>query len=236
MPDDFLRDNASTFAQEIQDTLTRVLPGQHAMVSIANDSRYVVRPQGDNPKNQRIRLFVGGEHLADLGLQLYLGLDSSGAFLKTWKSNLAIHSVLDRTPLVRQEFDAAITTVPMAHWHVHADRGALSHLLARAHAIRPELVKKPHDLSSLHLPVGGERFRPCLEDFLEFLIRECGIDAITGWETAVREGRERWRQRQFRSTVRDLQNDAADVLRTHGWSVIAPANTVAAGTGVLHRW
>jgi hypothetical protein len=233
---DFLRERSAEFAQEIQDTLVRVLPGALQMVSVAFESRYIVRPEGAATAQQRIPLYVGGEHLAGLGIQMYLGLDSSGKFLKVWKSNLAVHSVLDRTPLVRQEFDATMTTAPMAHWHMHADRGALSHLLGRAHAIRADVVRKPHDLSSLHIPVGGERFRPCLEDLLEFLIRECGIDHVEGWEQSVLEGRETWRRRQFRSTVRDLQGEAAQVLTAHGWHVTPPDAVPVEGQGVLYRW
>jgi hypothetical protein len=232
-----LHERASTFAQEVQDTLEGVLPGSFQIVSISHGGRFVVRPAGDDASKQHISLFVDGERLATLGLQIYLGLDSSGNYLKAWRSKIAVHSTLDRTPLVRQEFDAGVSeSVPLAHWHVHADRGALSHLLGRAHAVRSGVVRKPHDMSSLHFPVGGERFRPCLEDVLEFLVREFGIDHAPGWEAAVREGRARWRRMQFRSTVRDLQHEAADVLRRHGWSVEAPKDARAEGPGVLHRW
>lgn len=127
-------------------------------------------------------------------------------------------------------------SVPLAHWHIHADRGALSHLLGRAHAVRSDVVKKPHDMSSLHFPVGGERFRPCIEDVLEFLVREFGVDRQDGWETAIREGRENWRRMQFRSTVRDLQDEAANVLRKHGWTVAEPDTERAEAPGVLNRW
>lgn len=214
-----------------------MLPGEFQIVSIAHHDRFVVRPDGKTSAEQRVPLYVGGEHLADLGVQIYLGSDSSGRFLKAWQSRLAVHSVLDRTPLFRQEFDAAMSlSAPMAHWHVHADRGALSHLLGRSHAIRSEAVKKPHDMSSLHIPVGGERFRPCVEDFLEFLVREFGIDHEEDWQSAVLEGRERWRRLQFRSTVRDLQNEAAEVLAAHGWELVPPGTPPTTGPGVLSRW
>lgn len=141
-------------------TIAGVLPGEFQIVSIAHDGRYVVRPGGDTARDQHIPLFVGGERLATLGVQVYLGLDSSGNYLKAWKSKVAVHSTLDRTPLVRQEFDAMMSeSAPLAHWHVHADRGALSHILGRAHPVRSDVVRKPHDMSSLHFPVGGERFR-----------------------------------------------------------------------------
>lgn len=236
MGEETLGDKSAAFAQELDDTIRGVLPGQFQIVSVAFEGRYVVRPAGASVREQRVPLFVGSEHLADFGVQIYLGLDSSGKYLKAWKSNLAVHSVLDRTPLVRQEFDAQMTTSPMAHWHIHADREALSHLLARAHEVRADVVRKPHDISSLHFPVGGERFRPCVEDFLEFLVRECGVDHQEQWEAALVEGRRQWRRRQFRSTVRDLQDEAADVLEKHGWKLTPPDGDRAEGQGVLNRW
>ncbi|RCL90225.1 MAG: hypothetical protein DBW62_04055 [Microbacterium sp.] len=232
-----LHARAAEFAQQVQDTISAVLPGDFQIVSISHGGRFVVRPAGDEASKQHIPLFVDGEQLAMLGVQVYLGLDSSGNYLKAWRSKIAVHSTLDRTPLVRQEFDALISeSAPLAHWHVHADRGALSHLLGRAHAVRPDVVRKPHDMSSLHFPVGGERFRPCMEDVLEFLVREFGIDHNDRWQDAIRAGRAKWRRMQFRSTVRDLQDEAADVLRGHGWKVEPPADPRDEGPGVLHRW
>lgn len=232
-----LHARAAEFAQQVQDTISAVLPGDFQIVSISHAGRYVVRPAGDEASKQHIPLFVDGEQLAMLGVQVYLGLDSSENYLKAWRSKIAVHSTLDRTPLVRQEFDAMVSeSAPLAHWHVHADRGALSHLLGRAHAVRPDVVKKPHDMSSLHFPVGGERFRPCMEDVLEFLVREFGVDHKGSWQDAIREGRQRWRRMQFRSTVRDLQDEAADVLRRHGWTVEPPPEPRGEGPGVLNRW
>lgn len=232
-----LDDAAARFATSLQDTFRGVLPAATEIVSVKLGDRYVVRPAGDEPAHQRIPLTVDGEALATLGVQIYLGPDSSGRHLKAWKSSVAIHSMLDRAALFRQEFDALISeSAPLAHWHVHAERGALSHLLARAHAVRPRQVPRPHDMSALHLPVGGERFRPCVEDVLEFAARELGIDVTTGWKSSIAEGRERWRRMQFRSTVRDLQDEAAEVLRDYGWNVSPPETRSDEGEGVLRRW
>lgn len=233
-----LRERSQLFAGEVQETLSAILPSEVRIVAVnlAGTDRFWVRPSGDTPKEQRIPLSVGGEHLADLGLQLYLGMDWSGRYLKTLKSSITAWSVLDRTPLVRQEFDADERVPPISHWHFHADRGAFSHLLARAHALNPDQVAKPHDLSSLHFPVGGERFRPCLEDFLQFLVQECGVDACPDWLTAVESGRARWRRRQLRSAVRDLQQDAAEVLRENGWTVTPPESGSEDSTKALVKW
>jgi hypothetical protein len=106
---------------------------------------------------------------------------------------------------------------PSAHIQVHGHRGALSHLLSQAgHAT-------PHDMSALHIPVGGHRFRPCLEDFIQFLIAECKFDSKRQWRSQVEAGRARWRLRQAAAVSRDVPEVAARVLRSLGYSVTAPS-------------
>ena len=65
---------------------------------------------------------------------------------------------------------------------------------------------------------------------------ECGIDALPGWETFVERGREGWRRKQLRSTIRDAEEEAADVLRHLGWSVEAPADRAPENRGSFTRW
>ncbi len=223
----------------MRDTLSGLLPGDREVISRrtdADDERYVVRPPGD-PKPQRVPVFVDGEHLASLSVVLYLALDRTGAYLKTVRSDIGVHSTLDRTALLRLEYRADMHTDPIALWQMHAERGAFSHLLARAHAVRPDRVKKPHDLSSLHLPVGGERFRPCLEDVLQFLVVDCGVDHLDGSRAVVEAGRERWRLRQLGSAVRDAPDKAASVLAELGWKVERPElSVVAPKAGALTTW
>jgi hypothetical protein len=219
-----------------------VLPGSIDVTSTAapgRADRYVVAPAfavGKTPGSARIPLLVNGEELAQLGLVIYLGMDAVDKYLKTVRMDLSVLSTLDRTPLVRLEYQADMHTAPIAHWQIHAERGAFSHLLARAHAIRPMVVSKPHNLSSLHLPVGGERFRPCLEDFLQFLVQECGVDALDSWEDIIRAGREEWRRRQTRTVVRDAQAEAAASLREAGWTVTPPAEDPGESVRVLTTW
>lgn len=210
------------FAGEVAQLLAAAFGHDVPMVSVRYGGRYAVRPDGANAEAQKIPLTVAGTHLADLSIAMYLTLDHAGEFLKTTRSDFKVYSTLDRTPLIRLEYRSDMRTDPVCHWQFHAERGAFSHLLSIANATDGKRARKPHDLSSVHLPVGGERFRPCLEDLLEVLIRDCGIDAVDGWEAALERGRERWRMRQFRTAVRDLQCEAADVLVKHGWTVGAP--------------
>ncbi|MCA0145598.1 hypothetical protein [Blastococcus sp. LR1] len=216
-PAESLEGASARFATDIEDTLVGVLPGSHRIVSrrAPDLERYVVGPEGRHD----IPLLVGGEVLATLSLAMFLSLDRSETFLKTVRSDFIVKSTLHRQPLIRLDYRADMDRAPSAHWQFHAERGAFSHLLARAHALDPTRVNMPHDLGSLHIPVGGERFRPCLEDFLQFLIQECGIDRRDGWLRVLEEGRRRWRLRQLAATIRDAQDHTADVLRGLGWAV-----------------
>src|SRR5690606_4232088 len=148
----------------------------------------------------------------------------SSTHLKAVRSDFAVYSVLDRRhPLFRLDYQANMHTVPVAHWQFHAERGSLTHLLTLANQHNPRQVPNPHTISKLHFPVGGERFRQCMEDVLQFLIQECGVDSRRKWRQVVDRGREEWRRIQLRAAVRDLQEEAADVLVKEGWAVTPPA-------------
>lgn len=213
-----LAERSRQFAGEVAALLAKTVGCPYAIVSVAavDGENYVVRPD-DSGRPVRIPLTVDGEHLADLEIVMYQMLDRTGTHLKTSRTDFRIFSTIDRTPLLRLEYDSTARAVPIAHWQFHAERGAFAHLLTIASRTRQ--VRGPGDLSKLHLPVGGERFRPGLEDLLELLIRDCGIDPADGWQDAIAEGRKRWRLRQLRSAVRDQQEETAALLRELGWQV-----------------
>lgn len=99
---------------------------------------------------------------------------------------------------------------------MHAKRAALAALLVRN--------KPDHsgDLAKVHLPVGGARMRPCLEDFLQLLIGELGFDAEPSAQSVIDAGRVRWRRRQLAAMVRDDAEEAARVLQELGYGVTEP--------------
>jgi hypothetical protein len=234
-----LAEQAVSFADELTDTIASVLPDAFPVVAQEapnNTGMYVLQPLNDKGLLARIPLFVDGTRLADLSMQIFLALDVMGRYLKVVRSDYAVYSALDRAPLIRLDYVANMRTAPAAHWQFHAERGSLTHLLTLAQAHRPRDIESPHILSSLHIPVGGERFRPCLEDFLQFLVQECGVDRLDGWKTAVDAGRERWRRLQFRTVVRDLQGEAAAVLQAHGWQLTPPAEPLTEAPTSLRQW
>ncbi len=212
------------FAAEIQTLITRCFDTSLEVRAIhATDGRrFIVQFYSEDVESVPLPLKVGGEELASLGMSYLLGFDRSGKHLKTVSNYFVIKSVLDRTPLFRFEYRNDHHTAPIAHWQIHAERGALSHLLAHAWQRAPRKHPEPHLLSSLHLPVGGERNRPCLEDVIQFLIEECGVDRLPTWRDAVESGREVWRRRQLKATVRDAPVDAAAQLVEMGYLVKPP--------------
>lgn len=230
-----LAKQASEFAIELGKTLRASLPHAPSVDAMGRENRFVVQPQvGGNPT--KVPLFVKDRELASLDFASYLDLDSSGSFLKNVRTDISVYSVLDRTPLFHLDYRSDMNRAPRAHWQFHAERGALTHLLTLANENHGKRGGTPHVLSKLHFPVGGERFRPCLEDVIQFLIVECRVDHCRNWRSAVSSGRERWRRLQFRTIVRDLQEEAAEVLRREGWKVERPTRVMPESGPSLQNW
>jgi hypothetical protein len=141
----------------------------------------------------------------------------SNKWLAIDKSSVAVTSLIDREPLIRFDYVRAPDWCPSSHVQVHAHRGAFSHLLALTGH------KKPHQMSSLHIPTGGSRFRPGVEDVLQFLIADCRFDGAEDWQHAVERHRGEFRRKQLRAAVRALPRDAAEALIAKGYQVIPPA-------------
>lgn len=81
-----------------------------------------------------------------------------------------------------------------AHLQVHGVSPALEALNRAGDEKRP--------LEKLHFPVGGKRFRPSLEDIIEFLVAERLADGREGWRQVVEAGRDRFHRRQLRAAMR----------------------------------
>lgn len=67
-------------------------------------------------------------------------------------------------------------------------------------------------LERLHLPVGPRRFRPSLEDVIEFLIREGLADGRNGWRDIVDTRREAFQLLQLRAAIRRHPDVAREAL------------------------
>ncbi|WP_369068708.1 hypothetical protein [Kineococcus terrestris] len=181
-----------------------------------------------------ISLTVEGDPLLNLVVTYRCAMDTTGDYLMVEGSSFDIYAG-DRArgePLFRYDFvHDAFPGVPAAHIQVHGHRDALAAVMVRAGSASRRGRRRASELgrgasiphmSELHFPVGGTRFRPCLEDVLEVLVEELGVDRREGWSAALREGRQRWRHRQARTVVRDAPADAVDILRQLGYEVSWP--------------
>src|SRR5262249_4739271 len=121
----------------------------------------------------------------------------------------------------------------------HAHRDEFLYMLMASNEGRPKVRQKQEKvprLSVFHFPLGGHRFRPCLEDVLHALILEFGVDRQPGWKAAIEEGREQWRRMQLKAAVRDAPEEAAEVLADLGWVLRPPVEPTASHPGRLRSF
>lgn len=79
-----------------------------------------------------------------------------------------------REPLVRFDYVRSREVAP-APVQLHAESSASGYLIAFTG------TTKPPKTQLLHLPVGGKRFRPALEDVIEFAIEELAVTPKDDW-------------------------------------------------------
>jgi hypothetical protein len=226
-----LAEQVAAFAAKLDSLLGESLPNSPGVeVSVFAD-RYGVTPLGQTEKRGGIPLSVKGDVLAWLRFNYFCRLDKTDQYLAVDRSKIWIVAAVDSTPIFRFEFLYETDWVPHSHIQVHGHRGALSHLLSKAGHIAP------HDMAALHLPTGGARFRPNLEDVIQFLITDCHFDHRESWRQAVERERAEWRVIQTRAVVRAMADVAAEQLLYMGYSVVPPpSGHPERGDRAQHAW
>lgn len=174
-----------------------------------------------------IVLCVDASPLVTLKVEYRCCLDTAGHYMAVDSSQFEVRHADEREPLFRIEYNRSSGWVPSSHFHVHAHRDAATFLMARTGRNSPKgrsraSSTKPPKLQDLHFPLGGHRFRPCLEDVLTMLVNEFGVDSPEGAVEALEDGRAEWRRNQTRAAVRDSPSVSASVLRSLGYRVDEP--------------
>ena len=126
-------------------------------------------------------------------------------------------------PLVRVEYDRYPRAVdrPAAHVHLHANSPEMAWVYGSSGRPAP-------DLHALHFPVGGQQFRPTLEDFLLFLNREkLYTDFKPNWKREVLKSLRQWQILQAAATVKKYPEVAVGTLEKLGYAVSRPADGTA---------
>lgn len=246
--EEFARELETLFADVLRDTAPRfaVVAAPEPMGD--GSQRFVVRPEvaGNGPLGPtEVDLQIDGESALALSIEYRCMWDHAGRYLAIDRASWAVRTRDTAEPLFRYEYVSAQGgDLPAAHLHVHAHRDELVYTLFRAGRGRPKRRGRnvlagrrlPH-LSDVHFPLGGERMRPCLEDLLQLLIVEFGIDAASDAIERLAEGRARWRRHQSGAIVRDAPDEAVRVLAQLGYSITPPqAGAPASREAKLRRY
>ncbi|MGW3196284.1 hypothetical protein ACWDBD_17195 [Streptomyces sp. NPDC001118] len=204
MISDKLRDRTTKFAKEIQ-ALLNCTVASHVQI------KAVALSKGDD------RLFILG-HLLDKGtmtaqrfhlkpraprvelwmdVSFQLRLDAEREHLMVQQSFFGVFGSQDaKHGLFHYDYERdKADGYPDAHLQVYGESNLFS-------ALNGPRADPGRSLAQLHFPVGGKRFRPCLEDVIEFLIVERLVEARDGYEKVLEAGREGFRRNQLLAAMR----------------------------------
>lgn len=138
-----------------------------------------------------------------LDLSYRLSMDDEGKYLTVQSSFIGLFSDegLEHV-LLHYDYERGKDRYTEAHIQIEAMSPAWEAVLPQGRS-----------LAKLHLPVGGRRYRPSLEDVVEFLVLEKLTDAKEDWQERVNTGRRGFQELQFRAAVRRHPDISRDVLR-----------------------
>jgi hypothetical protein len=149
---------------------------------------------------------------------LTLRPDSEMRVLVVQRSKVGLYAGDDFESMVcHYDFDRAPgNQYPLAHFQVWGESDTLKTVCDRTGVGKP--------LRDLHFPVDGKRYRPTVDDMIEFLAIEGLVPTRAGWEDVVVRHRARWDRLQLRSVVRRDPEIAAEERRRQGYVVEPRSN------------
>ena len=174
-----------------------------------------------------------GDPLLNLEFQYWCADSTSSDYLSVQQSEVSVFPSGQSAPLFRLDAKADSHSVPATHWNIYAKRDHLVAVMRKSGRYSgskhtKSLLKRPSGgLGKIHFPVGGWRFRPCLEDVMQMLIDEFDVACEAGAREVIREKRRRWREFQLAAAVWDHPEHAAASLREIGYMVTAPSEVRA---------
>lgn len=145
-----------------------------------------------------------------------LTLDPDGGYLVVQRSSYGLYLEQElATVLFHYDYDRDPEhEYPLAHLQVNGQCPALDELNRR--------TEGDAALERLHFPVGGKRYRPSLEDVVEFLVIEGFVRAKDGWRDAVEQHRRDFHRTQLMAATRRDPEAAAQALAGLGYRIELP--------------
>jgi hypothetical protein len=139
-----------------------------------------------------------------LEAQFRCDLDDRRRFLMVLSSYFGIYAPDGKTQLCHYDYERTKEGYPAAHLQIEGNCTALGTLPGR---------RKAAELGKLHFPVGGRRYRPTLEDMVEFVISEGFATGRPGYQRRIDKQRADFHEVQLRAAIRRLPEVAIEVLR-----------------------
>lgn len=181
-----------------------------------------------------VPLTIDGNRCLQLKVEYWCLWDHAGAYLAVDEAKIKVMAVNVSEPLFRYEYlRSPGSEQPCAHLQIHGHRDALAYVMTLSGEGSPRGKRRRQAvhrregaprMSELHFPLGGHRYRPCLEDVLHMLVDEFGVDTVDGAMEALARGRETWRTGQLAAAVRDCPETAARVLAELKYEVRVPGS------------
>jgi hypothetical protein len=153
-----------------------------------------------------------------LGLFFRLGPDDARRYPMVQSSVMYLSPDADESRLLlHYDYERDKDGYPEAHLQVCASSEAWEEVTSQAWDEDARgYVLRDRALERLHLPVGGRRFRPTVEDMIEFLVTEQLVERRDDWAEHVAVGRRNFEERQLRAAVRRNPDAALAILREEG--------------------
>jgi hypothetical protein len=204
---------ARRFAGDLSELLNRTITDGIRFSTILREPTLCISAVGIGKRDLRPELIpvtVGRKKppSAFLFIAYVLEMDAEEKYLTVNKSQVGLYATNELGSMVfHYDYNRMpANEYPSAHFQVAGQSASLATVVTGT----PAASKSLRDL---HFPVGGRRFRPTVEDVVEFLIVEEVADAKPGWEVAVEERREAWKEIQIKAAVRRNPDWATEALR-----------------------
>ncbi|MFC7278180.1 hypothetical protein ACFQS1_29695 [Paractinoplanes rhizophilus] len=210
-----LRSQAREFAGKIQTLLNQTVAdnarvtagfvGEERMMAVGANLQLrdlSTKPIALLSADKKMRCFLDIQYL------LFLE-ETSDHYMTVKTSYFGVSGSADaKDPFFHYDYERHKAGYTEAHLQVLGENTGLTPIMEVLCAKR-----KKKSMGELHFPVGGRRFRPALEDVLEFLIDEQLVQPKTGWQSALDRTREEFRDIQLRAAVRQNPDLARDALK-----------------------
>jgi hypothetical protein len=220
-----LQAQAGQFAQQLTNLLNRTITdGVRVKSVLGDDGRvgwvgYEITRRQPFPGRPMPIGLRHGKPRCWLHVQHTLHQDDEG-FLTAKQSTVALHIGPDPDSNCLFHYDYnrdPKTAYPEAHVQVPGTSPALGEL--------GHLFGRQWELGQLHFPVGSRRFRPRLEDVVEFLIVEGFAEGREGWQRALNAHRAEFHRIQLAAAVRRDPETAQHALEKLANPQVDPPGT-----------